>query len=130
MAKEIKKMHEEEAKLGLNCDEIAFYYALSRDQAIKDFYDDGTLKKIAQELTDAIRLNVTIDFNVRTQAQATMRSIIRRLLKRYKYPPEQAKEALEFVMKQVELMCSNEVGVTYDGMMGVSKVAEGSAKYN
>ena len=130
MAKEIKKMHEEEAKLGLNRDEIAFYYALSRDQAIKDFYDDGTLKKIAQELTDAIRLNVTIDFNVRTQAQASMRSIIRRLLKRYKYPPEQAREALDIVMKQVELMCSNEVDMTYDGMMGVAKVAEESAGYS
>ncbi len=75
------------------------------------------------------RLDLTIDFTVRTQAQATMRSIIRRLLKRYKYPPEHAREALDIVMKQVELMCSNEVDVTYDGMMGMSKVAEESAEY-
>ncbi len=76
---------------------------------LETFYDDETLKKIAQELTDAIRRNVTVDFGVRKQAQATMRSVIRRLLKKYKYPPEQAKEALEIVMKQVELMCENEV---------------------
>ncbi len=128
MAKEIKRMHEEEAKLGLNRDEIAFYYALAKDDVVRAFYDDETLKKIAQELTDAIRRNVTIDFNVRSQAQATMRKIIRRLLKHYKYPPEQAKEALEVVMKQVELMCSNEVS-TYDGMLARQLVAEEKSGY-
>lgn len=117
-------MHEEEAELGLNRDEIAFYYALARDGAVRDFYDDETLKKIAQELTDAIRKNVTIDFNVRTQAQATMRSTIRRLLKKYKYPPEHALEALNIVMKQVELMCANEAEeLTYDGMLSYSSMA-------
>ena len=128
MAKEIKKMHEEEEKLGLNKDEIAFYYALSKDEVAREFYDDATLKKIAQELTDAIRRNVTIDFNVRTQAQATMRKIIRRLLKKYDYPPEQAKQALEVVMKQVELMCSSEAA-TYDGMMDLPMVAEEKGRY-
>lgn len=128
MAKEIKKMHEEEAKLGLNKDEIAFYYALSKDEVAREFYDDATLKKIAQELTDAIRRNVTIDFNVRAQAQATMRTIIRRLLKKYDYPPEQAKQALEVVMKQVELMCSNEVS-TYDEMLDLTRVAEKRESY-
>ena len=107
-------MHEEEQELGLNKDEIAFYYALSKDDVAREFYDDETLKKIAQELTDAIRRNVTIDFSVRKQAQATMRSVIRRLLKKYKYPPEQAKEALEIVMKQVELMCTNEAVSFYN----------------
>lgn len=128
MAKDIKKMHEEEAKLGLNKDEIAFYYALSKDEVAKEFYDDETLKKIAQELTDAIRRNVTIDFNVRVQAQATMRKIIRRLLKKYDYPPEQAKEALEVVMKQVELMCSNEAS-TYDDIIDSQMAAEDGEDY-
>jgi type I restriction enzyme, R subunit len=128
MAKEIKKMHEEEAKLGLNRDEIAFYYALSKDETARDFYDDATLKKIAQELTDAIRRNVTIDFNVRTQAQAAMRKIIRRLLKKYDYPPEQAKQALELVMKQVELMCSNEA-VSLDSVLNAAMAAEERAGY-
>ncbi|KXG42688.1 type I restriction endonuclease subunit R [Tepidibacillus decaturensis] len=128
MAKEMKKMHEEEEKLGLNKDEIAFYYALSKDEVAREFYDDETLKKIAQELTDSIRRNVTIDFNVRTQAQATMRKIIRRLLKKYDYPPEQAMEALNVVMKQVDLMCSNEA-FTYDQMIDIPLAAEEKRQY-
>ncbi len=135
MAKEIKKMHEYEASLGLNKDEIAFYYALSKDDIAREFYDDETLKKIAQELTDAIRRNVTIDFNVRIQAQAAMRSIIRRLLKKYDYPPKQAKQALEIVMKQVQLMCSNEASEyedaqTYDEMLDMPLAAEESGCYS
>ncbi len=129
MAKEIKKMHEEEEELGLNKDEIAFYYALAKDEVAREFYDDETLKKIAQELTDSIRRNVTIDFNVRTQAQATMRKTIRRLLKKYDYPPEQAREALNVVMKQVELMCSNEAS-TYEQVMDTPLAAEGRREYN
>ncbi|APC42627.1 DEAD/DEAH box helicase [Clostridium estertheticum subsp. estertheticum] len=114
MAKEIKVMHQEEKKLGLNKEEIAFYYALSKEEIVRELMDDDTLKKIAQQLTDAIRRNITIDFNVRTQSQATMRTIIRRLLKKYDYPPEQAKEALKVVMKQVELMCSSEAQLVGD----------------
>jgi len=129
MAKEIKKMHEEEEKLGLNKDEIAFYYALAKDEVAREFYDDETLKKIAQELTDSIRRNVTIDFNVRSQAQATMRKTIRRLLKKYDYPPEQAMEALNVVMKQVELMCSNEA-LTYDQMIDIPLAAEETNRYD
>lgn len=128
MAKDIKKMHEDEAKLGLNKDEIAFYYALAKDDVAREFYDDATLKKIAQELTDSIRRNVTIDFNVRSQAQAAMRKSIRRLLKKYDYPPEQAKNALEVVMKQVELMCSSEAS-TYDSMIYAEMAAETSGDY-
>jgi type I restriction enzyme R subunit len=129
MAKEIKKMHEDEKNLGLNKDEIAFYYALSKDEVAREFYDDETLKKIAQELTDAIRRNITIDFNVRSQAQATMRTIIRRLLKKYDYPPEQAKEALNIVMKQVELMCSNEAETYGEVEKDLPKAAEKEERY-
>jgi type I restriction enzyme R subunit len=128
MAKDIKKMHEEEDKLGLNKDEIAFYYALSKDEVVKEFMSDETLKKIAHELTESIRRNVTIDFNVRTQAQATMRKTIRRLLKKYDYPPEHAKDALNIVMKQVELMCSNEV--SYDVRMDSPIAAETRESYS
>lgn len=131
MAKEIKKTHEEEESLGLNKDEIAFYYALSNNDIVKEFIDDATLKKIAQELTDAIRKNVTIDFNVRIQAQATMRTIIRRLLKKYDYPPKQAKEALDVVMKQVELMCSNQSQAsTYDEILDTPMAAEEKESYS
>nr|WP_270474474.1 type I restriction enzyme endonuclease domain-containing protein [Clostridium cochlearium] len=94
MAKEMKKDAENEKDLGMNEDEIAFYYALTADDAVKQFMEDDVLKKIAHELTRAIRRNVTIDWSVRKSAQAGMRRIIKRLLKKYDYPPEQAKNAL------------------------------------
>jgi type I restriction enzyme M protein len=86
-------------------------------------HHDDTLKKIAQELTIAIRNNITIDWSVRKSAQASMRKIIKRLLRYYKYPPEQADQALKIVMRQAEKMCGNEVaeGFWYD------KVAEEKA---
>lgn len=128
MARQIRQMGERETQLGLNRDEIAFYDALGKDKAARDFYDEPTLKKIAQELTNAIRRNVTIDFNVREQAQAMMRRTIRRLLKKYNYPPDQTEEALETVMKQVNLMAGNEAldAKTYDSMLA----AEEKGKYN
>nr|WP_223868724.1 DUF3387 domain-containing protein [Paenibacillus sp. UASWS1643] len=107
MAHEIKQAKKEEQALGLNSDEIAFYTALTSDEIVKQMMGDETLKKIAQELTTAIRNNITIDWSVRKSAQAGMRRIIKRLLKEYDYPPKQAKEALEVVMKQAELMCEN-----------------------
>jgi len=107
MAHEIKKAKKEEQALGLNDDEIAFYTALTSDEIVKQLMGDDTLKKIAQELTVAIRNNITIDWSVRKSAQAGMRRIIKRLLKKYDYPPKQAREALEVVMKQAELMCEN-----------------------
>lgn len=107
MAHEIKKAKEEEKDLGLNEDEIAFYDALTADEVVKEFMEDEILKKIAQELTLAIRNNITIDWSIRKSAQAGMRRIIKRLLKKYDYPPEQAKNALKVVMRQAERMCGN-----------------------
>ena len=107
MAHEMKRAREEEKDLGLNEDEIAFYDALTADEVVKEFMEDETLKKIAQELTFAIKNNITIDWSVRKSAQAGMRRIIKRLLKKYDYPPEQAKNALKVVMRQAEKMCGN-----------------------
>lgn len=109
MAKEIKEMQDKEKDLGMNDDEVAFYDALTADDAIKEFMDDETLKKIAHELTSAIKNNITIDWSVRISAQAGMRRIVKRLLKKYDYPPNQAKQALSIVMRQAELMCGNEI---------------------
>lgn len=107
MAYQMKRAREEEKDLGLNEDEIAFYDALTADEVVKEFIEDETLKKIAQELTLAIKNNITIDWSVRKSAQAGMRRIIKRLLKKYDYPPEQAKNALKVVMRQAEKMCGN-----------------------
>ncbi|MBU4438029.1 MAG: type I restriction endonuclease subunit R [Acetobacterium sp.] len=125
MAHEIRRMKEQQATLGLSEDEIAFYDALTADDIVREFMEDDTLKTIAHELTLAIRNNVTIDWSIRKSAQASMRRIIKRLLKKYKYPPEQADQALKIVMRQAEKMCSNVVseGFWYD------KVAEAQAEY-
>lgn len=125
MAKEIKEMRDKEKDLGMNDDEVAFYDALTADDAIKEFMDDETLKKIAHELTNAIKNNITIDWSVRKSAQAGMRRIIKRLLKKYDYPPNQAKNALEVVMRQAELMCGNSDPID----IGQKHVAEPSGDY-
>ena len=133
MANELRDMANEDNKLGLSEDEIAFYYALTDDDIVKDLMNDEILIKIAQELTQAIRVNVTIDFNVRKSSQAGMRRIIKRLLKKYDYPPESAKKALETVMKQTELMCENEANRIAERKETknsyTSKVAESECSY-
>lgn len=133
MANELRDMGNEDNQLGLSEDEIAFYYALTDDDVVKDLIKDEILIKIAQELTQAIRVNVTIDFNVRKSSQAGMRRIIKRLLKKYDYPPESAKKALETVMKQTELMCENEANRIAERKemknSYTSKVAESERSY-
>lgn len=106
MAHDLKNMKTREEELGLNSDEIAFYDALT-DDAVKEFMTDETLKMIAHELTYAIRRNISIDWSIRKSAQAGMRRIIKRLLKKYDYPPDKSKKALETVLRQAELMCGN-----------------------
>jgi len=107
MAHDIKKMREEHEAMGLSEDEIAFYDALTADDIVKEMMEDETLKKIAHELTLAIRNNITIDWSIRKSARASMRRVIKRLLKKYDYPPEQAKQALLIVMRQAEKMAGN-----------------------
>jgi len=107
MARDIKKMREENEALGLSEDEIAFYDALTADDIVKEIMEDEILKKIAHELTISIRNNITIDWSIRKSARASMRRVIKRLLKKYNYPPEQAKQALLIVMRQAEKMAGN-----------------------
>jgi type I restriction enzyme R subunit len=131
LAEEIKKAREEDMSLGLSEDEIAFYDALTADDAVKLFMSDDVLKQIAHELTEAIRKNITVDWSKRTMARAKMRTIIKRLLKKYNYPPKQAEKAMDIVMKQVEKMCENEVeelDEDYD-ITSASMVAEGKGEY-
>ena len=124
LAHELKQMKDQQKNSGLSDDEIAFYDALTADDIVKEFMEDETLKKIAKELTRAIQKNITIDWSVRKSAQAGMRKIIRRLLKKYDYPPEQAKKALETVMRQAEKMCSNQMDFVL-----LERAAEGEDEY-
>jgi type I restriction enzyme R subunit len=126
MAHEIKKMKEDEASLGLSEDEIAFYDALTSDEIVKEIMEDETLKKIAHELTLAIRSNITIDWSVRKSARASMRRVIKRLLKKYDYPPDQAFKAMSIVMRQAEKMAGN----VYEEVVRSERVAENTGEYS
>ena len=94
-------------KLGLTADELAFYDALTKPQAIKDFYQHDELIAITKELTDMLRKNRTIDWQKKESARAGMRRLVKRLLKKYKYPPEGMDDAVQTVMSQCEMWADN-----------------------
>ena len=87
-----------------------FYDALTKPQAIKDFYENDELIAITKELAETLRKNRTIDWNRREQARARMRMLIKRLLKKHKYPPEGMDDAVQTVMTQCELWTDNMEG--------------------
>ena len=107
LAKQIAAAHNEGKELGLTADELAFYDALTKPQAIKDFYENDELIAITKELAETLRKNRTIDWNRREQARARMRMLIKRLLKKHKYPPEGMDDAVQTVMTQCELWTDN-----------------------
>jgi len=88
MAKEMASAQAEGVSLGLNDEEIAFYDALTRPQAVKDIYENEELVAMTRELADMLRKNRTIDWQKKESARAGMRRMVKKLLKRYKYPPE------------------------------------------
>lgn len=92
---------------GLSTDELAFYYALSAEPEVLRNMEDSVLVEMAQELTALIQKNRTVDWDKKQSARAYMRVQVKRLLLKYKYPPEQAKAAIITVIKQAELMSAN-----------------------
>lgn len=107
LAKQIAADQKEGNKLGLNADELAFYDALTKPQAIKDFYENEELIAITKELAETLRKNKTIDWQKRESARAKMRMLIKKLLKKHKYPPEGMDDAVQTVMTQCELWTDN-----------------------
>ncbi|MFU0539583.1 type I restriction endonuclease subunit R [Gardnerella vaginalis] len=103
MAQQIQDARKAGDELGLSEDELAFYDALTKPQAIKDFYENDELIAIAKELTETLRKNRTIDWQKRDSARAKMRMMIKRLLKQHHYPPDGMKDAVKTVMTQCEL---------------------------
>ena len=102
LAQEIAKSEKVADSLGLNAEEKAFYDALTRPQAVRDFYTNEQLVSLTKELTEELRKNRTIDWQKKESARAGMRSKVKRLLKKYKYPPEEEQSALETVIHQCE----------------------------
>ena len=109
LAKDIAKIEEEGNELGLTKEEKAFYDALIRPQAVQDFYKNDELVNLTKELTDALRKNRTIDWQKKESARAGMRRMVKRLLKKYHYPPEEAVHALDIVIRQCEQWADTEV---------------------
>ena len=103
LAKQIAAAQEEGDRLGLTADELAFYDALTKPQAIKDFYENEELIAITKELADQMRRNVKIDWQMRASARAEMRMSIKKLLKKHRYPPDGMEDAVHTVMTQCEL---------------------------
>ena len=107
LAKDIAVANAEGEKLGLTQEELAFYDALTKPQAIKDFYEHDELIAITKELTDTLRKNRTIDWQKKESARAGMRRLVKRLLKKHKYPPEGMEDAVQTVMSQCEMWTDN-----------------------
>lgn len=107
LAKQIAAAQKEGDQLGLTADELAFYDALTKPQAIKDFYENDELIAITKELADTLRRNKTIDWQKRESARAKMRMLIKKLLRKHKYPPEGMEDAVQTVMTQCELWTDN-----------------------
>lgn len=108
LAKQISEAQKEGQQLGLSADELAFYDALTKPQAIKDFYENDELIAITKELADTLRRNRTIDWQKCSSARAKMRMLIKKLLKKHKYPPEGMEDAVQTVMLQCELWTDNQ----------------------
>ena len=137
LAKQIAAAHEEGEQLGLTPDEAAFYDALIKPQAIKDFYTNEALIALTKELADSLRKNKTVDWQKRESARAKMRMLIKKLLKKHRYPPEGMEDAVQTVMTQCELWTDNYdfetesvafAYATYED--DVRLVAEEKGKYN
>ena len=106
-AQEIADQYGSGQKLGLTQEELAFYDALTKPENIKDFYQNGELVQLTRELTEMLRKNRTIDWQKKTTARAAMRKMVKHLLKKYKYPPEDYDTAINTVISQCEMWADN-----------------------
>lgn len=109
LAKQITESQNEGNELGLTNEELAFYDALVKPQAIKDFYENDELIALTKELTETLQKNKTIDWQRKESSRAKMRMLIKKLLKKHRYPPEGMSDAVQTVMIQCELWADNEI---------------------
>ena len=108
MAKEMADAQSQGNAMGLTSEELAFYDALTRPETVKDFYQNEELVAMTHELTDLLRKNRTIDWQKKESARAGMRRMVKKLLRRYKYPPEGMEDAIATVIGQCEMWTDNE----------------------
>ncbi len=106
MAKKFKEAVNRGADLGLNSDELAFYDALANNEESVRELGDETLKKIAHELAENLRKSTSVDWSVRESVRASLRLMVKRILRKYKYPPAKQEEAVQLVLEQAESLCA------------------------
>lgn len=109
LAKQISQAEKRGESSGLTLDELAFYDALADNESAKEIMGDEILKQIAIDLTKAIKNNISVDWAIRDSVQAKMKMTIKRLLKKYGYPPDKTAGAVDIVMEQTKLMCQGEI---------------------
>jgi len=108
LAKEISKAAKRGESSGLTPDELAFYDALADNESAKEIMGEEILKQIARDLTRSIKNNISVDWAIRDSVQAKMKMTIKRMLKKFGYPPDKTAKAIDTVMEQTKLMCQNE----------------------
>jgi type I restriction enzyme R subunit len=106
MAKKFKEAVNRGVDLGLNSDELAFYDALANNEESVRELGDETLKKIAHELAENLRKSASVDWSVRESVRASLRLMVKRILRKYKYPPAKQEEAVQLVLEQAESLCA------------------------
>lgn len=104
LAKEIQKAGQRGEQLGLNDDEVAFYDALGANDSAVQVLGDETLRTIARELVESVKRNVTIDWTQRENVRAHLRTIVKRILRKYGYPPDMQEKATQTVLDQAEVL--------------------------
>lgn len=107
LAKEMREAHRRGEKLNLTDEELAFYDALESNESAVEVLGDDTLKVIARELVETVRKNVTIDWTVKESVKARLRTVVRRILRKYGYPPDKQEVATRTVLEQAELLCAD-----------------------
>tara|TARA_R110002072_G_scaffold158989_4_gene310083 strand:+ start:23546 stop:26635 length:3090 start_codon:yes stop_codon:yes gene_type:complete len=107
IAKEMQASQARGVDLGLSDDEVAFYDALADNESAEEIIGDEKLKLLAQELVERVKRNVTIDWQVRENARAQIRVLVKRLLRKHGYPPDLEQRATELVLEQAEALCKD-----------------------
>jgi len=107
LAKDMREANRRGEDLGLNEDEVAFYDALETNDSAVKVLGDETLRIIARELVETVRNNVTIDWTVKESIRAKLRIMVKRILRKYGYPPDKQEKATQTVLEQAEVLCKD-----------------------
>ncbi|MDP2765885.1 MAG: DUF3387 domain-containing protein, partial [Candidatus Methanoperedens sp.] len=110
LARKVREEKNRGKQLNMNEDEIAFYDALEVNDSAVKVLGDEELRKIAQELAQTIRNNISIDWTLKESVQAKLRVMVKRVLKKHGYPPDKQKKATDTVLEQAVLLCKDWVG--------------------